>query len=225
MISIQKSMQLLQWYYHFLYLGKFMEHVIKTTDLSPHVQDMIIPTSNNTSFTLKWTTIKTLLTQIYKQPTKKNVFGYMVEINARRGVFSVMRELLQDKDNFQKFVQQTLQDQYFAFEQSIIFIRNILSHSIDSNVTIEIASLVWQKMYLAERHATTLNFQFCYADYIQAWKGSKTYGITIHIDFNAIKQGQNLTDLVPEHTLYLFAELCYNVTELFKFKTGKKKVK
>ena len=66
----------------------------------------------------------------------------MVEINARRGVFSVMRELLQDKDNFQKFVQQTLQDQYFAFEQSIIFIRNILSHSIDSNVTIEIASLV-----------------------------------------------------------------------------------
>jgi len=92
----------------------------------------------------------------------------MVEMNAWRGIFGTMRELLLDRDDFQRFVQHTLEDQYFAFEQVIIFVRNILTHSIDSNITLEKDSIIGQKAYLTDRKINRVHLDFVYAEYISA---------------------------------------------------------
>lgn len=225
MSDIRKSLQLLQWYYHFLYLWKFLENVIQHNDLSPYAQDIPLATGEKTSFTIKWSTIKTLLTEIHKQPDKKNLFWYMVETNAWRGIFSIMRELLQDKDSFQKFVQLTTGDQYFWFEQIIIFVRNILTHSIDSNRTIDKDGIVRQKSYLMDRNAYNIHFDFHYADYIAAWKGSKTYGINLKLNFKHIRQWQALLDVISVHHMYLLVELCYNLCALYQQSYPTKKIK
>ncbi len=216
MIDVSKSIQLLQWYYHFLSLGKFLENVIHHHDLSVYAQNMQVKTGKDTSFSLKWDSIKTLLQQIHSNPNKKNLFGYMVEINAWRGIFGTMRELLLDRDDFQRFVQHTLQDQYFAFEQVIIFVRNILTHSIDSNITLEKESIIGQKMYLAERKIHRVHLDFVYAEYITARSGSKQYGVHIELDFKILKEGKSLLDFIDTHQLYVMVELCHNLCTLYK---------
>lgn len=216
MIDVSKSIQLLQWYYHFLSLGKFLENVIHHQDLSVYAQNMPVKTGKDTSFSLKWDTIKTLLQQIHNNPDKKNLFWYMVEINAWRGIFGTMRELLLDRDDFQRFVQHTLQDQYFAFEQVIIFVRNILTHSIDSNITLEKESIIGQKIYLADRKIHRVHLDFVYAEYIAARSGSKQYGVHIELDFNTLKEGKWLLDFIDTHQLYMMVELCHNLCTLYK---------
>ncbi len=216
MIDVSKSIQLLQWYYHFLSLGKFLENIIHHQDLSTYAQNMPVKTGKETSFTLKWDTIKSLLNQIHNNPNKKNLFWYMVEINAWRGIFWTMRELLLDRDDFQRFVQHTLEDQYFAFEQVIIFVRNILTHSIDSDITLETESILWQKMYLTDRKISRVHLDFIYAEYISARSGSKQYGVSIELDFNKLTEGKPLLDFISTHQLYMMVELCHNLCTLYK---------
>lgn len=75
---------LLQSYYKFLYLGKFLEHEIKTKDFSANVSDIKVSTGPTSYFMVRGNMIKTILQQIHKQPEKKNIFGYLVEISAFR---------------------------------------------------------------------------------------------------------------------------------------------
>lgn len=216
MIDVSKSIQLLQGYYHFLSLGKFLENTIHHQDLSRYAKNISVKTGKDTSFTLKWDTIKTLLKQIHNNPDKKNLFWYMVEINAWRGIFWTMRELLLDRDDFQRFVQDTLEDQYFAFEQVIIFVRNILTHSIDSDITLEKESIIGQKMYLTDRKISGVHLDFIYAEYISARSGSKQYGVSIELDFNKLQEGKPLLDFISTHQLYMMVELCHNLCTLYK---------
>ena len=53
-------LKLLQGYYHFLSLGKFMEQVIITNDLSELAMNLPISTGQKTSFMLKEWLIKNL---------------------------------------------------------------------------------------------------------------------------------------------------------------------
>jgi len=191
--------------------------------MASYAQDIPLITGKDTSFTIKGETIKRLLEQIHKNPDKKNLFGYMVERNARRWVFSTMRELLLDKDHFQRFVQHTLEDQYFAFEQIIIFVRNILTHSIDAEFTIEKEGIIGQRAYLADRRIQAIHFAFLYADHIKERSGNKTYGIDIAIDFTKIKTGQSLLDIIGTHQLYMMTELCHNLCTLYKQSSPKKR--
>lgn len=216
MPNVNQSIQLLQWYYHFLSLGKFLEDVIHHQDLSVYAKNLSVKTGKDTSFTLRWDTIKTLLQQIHSNPNKKNLFWFMVEINAWRGIFGTMRELLLDRDDFQRFVQHTLEDQYFAFEQVIIFVRNLLTHSIDSNITLEKDSIVGQKAYLSDRKISRVHLDFAYADYISSRSWSKQYGLDIELDFNTLKENKPLLDFISTHQLYLMVELCHNLCTLYK---------
>jgi len=225
MIDVSKSIQLLQWYYHFLSLGKFLEDVIHHQDLSVYAKNMQVKTGKDTSFTLKGDTIKTLLQQIHTNPDKKNLFWFMVEMNAWRGIFGTMRELLLDRDDFQRFVQHTLEDQYFAFEQVIIFVRNILTHSIDSNITLEKDSIIGQKAYLTDRKINRVHLDFVYAEYISARSWSKQYGLDIELDFNQLKEGKPLLDFISTHQLYMMVELCHNLCTLYKQSKPTKSVK
>ncbi len=223
MVKVNQSINLLQWYYHFLYLGKFLENIIQHNDLSDYAQDIPIPTWPESSFTMKGQTIKNLLQQIHKHPDKKNLFGFMVEINAWRWVCGTMRELLLDRDDFQRFVQQRLSDQYFAFEQVIIFVRNILTHSIDSAITLEQDGITGQKNYLADRSIHRVGLDFSYADHISSWTGSKNYGVKITIDFRKLRAGTSLLKVIDSHQLYMLGELCYNLCTLYKqYKVGNK---
>jgi hypothetical protein len=53
-------------------------------DFSKDVADSKIPTGGTSYFVIKAKTVKPLLENIYKNPDKKNLFGYLVEISAFR---------------------------------------------------------------------------------------------------------------------------------------------
>ncbi|MBU0627152.1 hypothetical protein KKG31_02865 [Patescibacteria group bacterium] len=167
--------------------------------------------------------IKHILQSIYKHPEKKNIFGYLIEISAFKGVFGTTKELIDSEFAFQRYLKTTLGKQFVAFEQIIKFLRNVLSHSTTSHIQLKTDDFIKQKDYLKKNVDTLIDFKFLYADAFPQWKGSKDYGIHIQLDFKKMKDGQSLFDLISLHQLYLLTELCFNLSEIFRINTFPKK--
>ena len=216
-------LKLLQGYYHFLSLGKFMEQVILRNDLSDLAMNLPIKTWKTSSFLLKESLIKNLLVSLYKHPDKRNVYGYLTEISAFKGIFSVMREVIENDASLREFLKTTLQDQYFPFEQMIRFLRNVLNHSTTSWLTLKVEDYEVQRDFILSpkvqrlqklKGSAEISLDFVYAKYISQRKGSTTYGIHFKLDFAQLKPWIGLEHLISWHDLYLLAELCFNLSQL-----------
>ena len=215
-------LKLLQGYYHFLSLGKFMEQVILTNDLSSLAMDLPIRTGASSSFGLKESLIKQLLSSLHKHPDKRNVYGYLIEISAFKGIFSVMREIIENDAVLRNFLKDQLQDQYFPFEQTIRFLRNVLNHSTSSGLALKLEDYEVQRDFILSPKIQKTNhlnwakihLDFVYAEHIPERKGSKHYGIHLSLDFAAFKPWTPLERLVKWHDLYLLSELCFNLSQL-----------
>lgn len=195
-------------------LGKYMEHHIKSEKHDILVSDLRISTGEHSSFGIKLPMIKSLMTQIHENPTKKNIFGYLIEISAFRGIFGIMRELLDNNPTFFAYVGQRLGSQYFSFEQIIKLVRNVLSHTTTSGIYITIEDFVKQRDYLIYAKDPIVKLDFIYAEQRKERTGSKEYGIHLELDFTKFQEGQSLFDIVSLHQLYMLAELCSNLCEL-----------
>jgi len=220
-MRVEKQIVLLQWYYKYLYLGGFLNQVIKDNDLSKYAVDLPIDTGNGMVFTLKGSTIKKNLADIFKYSDKKNFFGYITEISALKWVFGVMREMIESDEDFSNFLRKKLWKQYFPFDQITRFCRNVLVHAMDPDISLIVENFEWQTKYLREQKKHKIVFSFKYADFLEVWKWSKDYGVYIEIDFNHMKTGQKFFSVVKLHDLYLLAELCFNLTEVFRFHNKK----
>lgn len=199
-----------------------MEQLILSNDLSDLAMDLPIKTGISSSFGLKASLIKQLLSSLYKNPHKRNVFGYLTEISAFKGIFSVMRELIENDRPLRTFLKSQLQDQYFPFEQTIRFLRNVLNHSTSSGLALKLEDFEIQREFilspkiqkLNDYHGAVIHLDFVYSKYISERKGSPDYGIHLSLDFAALKPGILLEQLVKRHDLYLLAELCFNLSQL-----------
>lgn len=225
-------LKLIQGYYHFLALGKFMEGVILSNDLSSLAVEYPIKTGETSTFLLKDNLISSLLSSIHKHPDKRNIYGYLTEISAFKGIFSTMRELIENNSAFRTFLQTQLQDQYFPFEQLIRFLRNVLNHATTGNLAIKLEDYDIQKDYIlspkvqrtqALKGSAKIAFHFLYAHYIQQRSGSPEYGIQISMDFWTLKPGMKLEELISWHNLYLLAELCFNLAQIAQFRLNTSK--
>ena len=212
--TLSNNIQMIQSYYRFLMLGKYMEHHIKSEKHEITVADLRITTGEHSSFGIKLPMIKSLMTQIHENPNKKNIFGYLIEVSAFRGIFGIMRELLDSNPTFFAYSSQRLWSQYFSFEQSIRLIRNVLSHTTTSGIILNIEDFVKQRDFLIHEKDPVIKFDFVYADNWKERTGSKDYGIHLEFNFTKFQEGQSLFDIISLHQLYMLAELCSNLCEL-----------
>lgn len=204
---------LLQGYYKFLLLGKFFENQTKNTEIKLN-EDLQIKTGSHTKFSLKSSQISALLSEIHKHPDSKNVFGYLTEISAFRGIFSVMREMIEKLPTFRSKLQELFWDEYRNFEQVIRFLRNVLSHSTTPSLLVHLADFQQQRDFLSSQKIKKLNLHFVYADHIKQWEGSKTYACDVELDLFSLKPLTPLFNVVNLHQMYLLAELCFNVSKI-----------
>lgn len=215
--NIKQNIELLQWFYRFLHIWKFLEKYIRSHDISPQAEDFPVHTWDKKKFVMKWSIVKKILSEIYLHPDKKNIFWYMVEINAFKGIFSITREMLETQADFQLFLRHRLKEQYDTFEQIIRFLRNALNHIETADVKITLDNFIKQKDYLSkEKHISKIVLDIKYADYFIERTGSKEYGLDITIDFRSLKAGQKIFDIIPLHQTYLLAEFCFNLSEIYR---------
>ncbi len=217
------NIKLLQSYYRFLSLGKYLEFLIQSDDYSKEVLDVAIVTWEKSHFGIRSSLVKTLLKQIHQNPEQKNIFWYLVEISSFRGIFWIMRELLENNEKFKKFVEERLSDQYFSFEQIIRLTRNVLSHTTTADLAIKTDDFIKQRDYLVYEKKPELEFKFLYSKYWKERKWNEKYWINIGISFTKMKEWDLLFDIIPLHQLYLLGELCYNLCEIFKLQYPVKK--
>lgn len=231
-------LRLIQGYYHFLMLGKFMEQLMLTNDLSDLAMDYPLRTGKSTSFMLKERMLKRLFTSFYGHQEQRNVYGYLTEISAFRGIFSVMREMIENDANFREYLKDLLKDQYFPFEQLIRFLRNILNHTTTSSLKLKLEDYEVQRDFILSpkvqrvqklNGSARITLDFHYSEYVAQRKGSPEYWIQLSIDFKKLKPDLQLEKLVSWHQLYLLSELCFNIAQLadqyFKPKKQKTRIK
>lgn len=216
-------LRLIQGYYHFLMLGKFMEQLMLTNDLSDLAMDYPLRTGKNTSFMLKERMLKRLFTSFYGHQEQRNVYGYLTEISAFRGIFSVMREMIENDANFREYLKDLLRDQYFPFEQLIRFLRNVLNHTTTSSLKLKLEDYEVQRDFILSpkvqrvqklNGSARITLDFHYSEYVIQRKGSLEYWIQLSIDFKKLKPDLQLEKLVSRHQLYLLSELCFNIAQL-----------
>ena len=229
-------LRLIQGYYHFLMLGKFMEQLMLTNDLSDLVMDYPLRTGKTTSFMLKERMLKRLFTSFYGHQEQRNVYGYLTEISAFRGIFSVMREMIENDANFREYLKDLLKDQYFPFEQLIRFLRNVLNHTTTSSLKLKLEDYEVQRDFILSpkvqrvqklNGSAMITLDFHYSKYVAQRKGSPEYWIQLSIDFKKLKPDLQLEKLVSWHQLYLLSELCFNIAQLADqhFKPQKQKTR
>ena len=229
-------LRLIQGYYHFLMLGKFMEQLMLTNDLSDLAMDYPLRTGKNTSFMLKERMLKRLFTSLYGHQEQRNVYGYLTEISAFRGIFSVMREMIENDANFREYLKDLLKDQYFPFEQLIRFLRNVLNHTTTSSLKLKLEDYEVQRDFILSpkvqrvqklNGSAMITLEFHYSKYVAQRKGSPEYWIQLSIDFKKLKPDLQLEKLVSWHQLYLLSELCFNIVQLADqhFKPKKQKTR
>lgn len=216
-------LRLIQGYYHFLMLGKFMEQLMLTNDLSDLAMNYPLRTGKTTSFMLKERMLKRLFTSFYGHQEQRNVYGYLTEISAFRGIFSVMREMIENDANFREYLKDLLKDQYFPFEQLIRFLRNVLNHTTTSSLKLKLEDYEVQRDFILSpkvqrvqklNGSAMITLDFHYSKYVAQRKGSPEYWIQLSIDFKKLKPDLQLEKLVSWHQLYLLSELCFNIAQL-----------
>lgn len=181
---MRKMLRLIQGYYHFLMLGKFMEQLMLTNDLSDLAMDYPLRTGKTTSFMLKERMLKRLFTSLYGHQEQRNVYGYLTEISAFRGIFSVMREMIENDANFREYLKDLLKDQYFPFEQLIRFLRNVLNHTTTSSLKLKLEDYEVQRDFILSpkvqrvqklNGSARITLDFHYSEYVAQRKGSPEY--------------------------------------------------
>lgn len=128
---------------------------------------------------LKESLIKTLLASLHKHPDKRNIYGYLIEISAFKGIFSVMREMIENDAFLRDYLKILLQDQYFPFEQTIRFLRNVLNHATTSGLNLKLEDYEVQKEFILSpkvqrvqklKGSAEIKLDFRYADYVSQWQ-------------------------------------------------------
>ncbi|MFA7718109.1 MAG: hypothetical protein WC875_05320 [Candidatus Absconditabacterales bacterium] len=216
MAQVRDNIILLQSYYKFLLLGKYIEHSIQKGIFAKPLGKVKVKTGTKSTFDINTKYVEKILQGIATHPDQKNIFGYLVEMSAIKGIVSVTRELIENNIAFQKFLQKRLGKSFFDFDQIIRLIRNIFAHSLTSNLVIKTDDFIKQRDYLIHEKTTDLHFLINYSKQFKEWKGSADYQIDIAIDFKNIKEGQSFFDHISMHQCYLLCEFCYNVSEIFR---------
>lgn len=215
--EIKNNLLLLQSYYKSLHLGKFIEQLIKNNDLSHYAKDFPIKTWNQSSFIIKASNIKKTLSDISKNKEKRNIFGYLTEINAFKWIFSITRELIDNNQDFNKFIETRLKDQAFNFEQIIRFARNVLNHTTTATIKLKEWDFRTQKDFLIKwKKIKKINLDFNYNKYIKERKWNKEYWIKVEVNFETLKEHESFFKIISLHNLYLLSELCFNLSEIFR---------
>ena len=129
--------------------------------------------------------------------------------------------MIEKLPTFRRHLQEIFGQQYFAFEQIIRFLRNVLSHSITPSILIQLADFDKQKDFLSSQEIKKLNLHFVYAQHLKEREGSKEYTCDVTLDLFKLQPLTPLDKVISLHQRYVLAELCFNVTKIVLMRTRK----
>lgn len=213
---LRENIILIQSYYKFLLLGKYLEDTLKRKDFSEDIKKVRIKTWTNSNFDINTKYVKNILHEIHANPDQKNVFGYLVEMSAIKWILSTTRETMENNESFLEFVSERLQKEFFDFDQILRLTRNILSHSTTANANIKNEDFEKQKSFLEFKKKTKLNFEMKYSTYFTERKWNPDYQIKIELDIEKLKEWKSIFEYISMHQLYLLCEFCFNLSEIFR---------
>jgi len=135
-----------------------------------------------------------------------------------------MREGIKGNPQFKDFLKDKLKDKFGHFDHILAFIRNTLSHNIDNEIILrnekdfERTAKSFQNFQKKEGiNSGIAKLDFLYSRDLPGTSGlPDNYGFNIEVNFSNLQKGQRFVDIVSEWHLFMIAELCYNLSVLYK---------
>lgn len=201
--------------FRFLHVGKFLDEYIKRNDLSLEAKNIQLELGDK-AYRLKRSVISEQLKSYFDNKDKPNIFGYLVEWNAFRGIGMAMTEGLKIDSSFKTFVMKMLGGKYEHFHAILSFIRNVLSHNIDAEIRLKEDHYKGTREKFRRNHPSDVaEFTFKY-DRDMPEITHTDYGFTIRVDFSELTPGKRFVEVISEWHLFMFAELCFNLVFAFR---------
>jgi len=208
--------------YQFLLVGRFLDEYIKRHDLSPDAKNLKLSFEDGRTYTLPGSATSEALRSCSADPNKPNFFGYLVEWNAFRGIGMAMKEGLTRSSDLKAFVRKKLGDRYEHFEHILSFVRNVLSHNTDDEIRLQSPDFERTKRSLLKvlksrsDSSGKAKLAMKYDEDFPELCPPPGYGFTMEVDFVSLAPGRRFIDVVSEHSLYMFVELCANLASAYQ---------
>jgi len=219
--SIEDILTLVEQNFEFLHIGMFLSHYyIKEHNLAVEAKNIDLNLEKNKGFVLRGDIIRDSFSESFIKCDQGNILGYFVEWNAFRGIAMAIHEGISKNSDFEKFIESILKKKYKHFKCIIAFIRNVLSHNIDSEIRLikEDFEPTGNK-FKKDVQSGVASLEFIYSrDFPEKNALPEDYGFNIQIQFCNLEEGNKFTDIVPEWHLFMIMELCRNVVGYYRRK-------
>ena len=212
------------YHFHASLCNTVSSFVIKQQNLSSEAKNIRLVLEGNKGYVLKGSFIRDSLSASFINRNKSNILGYFTEWNAFRGIAMAICEGISHTPDFKDYLKRILgEDKQKHFEYIIRFIRNVLSHNIESEINLIADNFEGTKKQFIRSvdQSGVARFDFNYNRDFPAKTGfPEDYGFYIEIRFCDLKAGNKFTNVVSEWHLFMIMELCYNLVNYYRKVSG-----
>lgn len=220
---IDDALLLVEQNFYFLHVGEFLAQLIKKSDFSDKVEDILLKRDNLPSYKLKSKFTLEVLKDALNKPTKEiALFEYFIEFNAIRGICMATVEALRIEGSFKDFMFDVLGKERFEEIYDILsFIRNVLSHNIHAEIKLSFKDYDGTKRRIFRmRRDPKIQFNFNYAtDLPTIVPPDDFYGFSCYVDFEKMNEETLFLDVLNIWELFMLCELCFNLVHTYRLQT------
>lgn len=216
---IEDALSLIEQNFEFLHVGKFLDEFIKRNDLSNEVKRIDIRLEDGSTYMLNGKRTAVALHHYSANQEKPTVFGYLIELNAIRGICMAMRDHFDKNASsiFKSFVSQTLGERYDHFSHILSLIRNVLSHNIQNEIRLRTADYeTTQAKFMRLEPSGVAQLRVKYDEDFPESPLPPGYGFEITVNFKSLQPGQRFLEVISEWHLLMFSEFCFNLVKAFR---------
>ena len=217
---IDDALLLIEQSFYFLHVGEFFAKIAKDRDLSGEADDIVIHKDEISSYKIRSSFIKVVLSDAYQNPNI-GMFEYFVEFGAIRNICMAMVEAIRLEGDFRVFIKNALGEERFEdFYDLLSFIRNVLSHNIHSEIRLSFKDFDGTKRRIMRMGRNPkIIFSFIYAaDLPNFTLPDSSYGFVARADFDDMSEESLFLDIFSMWELLMICELCFNFTQIYKAK-------
>ena len=231
-MTVQKVLddtyQIADLHFKFLHLGYFYSQLSKRVNFSRIAPSINIEAGQGKGYRLKGKLIREMLEDIYAKPETITFFEYLTLLNSLRGIVTAVREAVRDEyfqEYFKKvFPEENREESYLHFEGVLRFIRNVLTHNINTEIILTERDFKETQGWWDKREKGPIAFSYDYSSPAspihipkEEYTDKAIVEVMIQIEWRRIKPGKTrYFDVISPLQNLLFLEFCYNALHFLR---------
>lgn len=212
--DLQNSYAVVKMYFEFCQLGYFFDGLSKRINFT-RIATPIEISDGSGKYAFDNRIITESLDAAYKDWERMSSFLYLAILNSLRGVAAGVREVLDNQDIRDIFLNDIFKGDnrnMESFDGVARFIRNALSHNINDRIELEEQDFIKQKTHWMNRlRRTEMHLYYDYSDPNSTIHNPEYKTVCdIKVNWANVNAGGLFGNVIPTFQYFMFMEFCYN---------------